>query len=124
MASKAKEYDLIVVGSGPGGEGAAMQAAKEGLKVAVVEKYSQVGGNCTHKATIPSKALRQLAFRLTSVESDPLFNNYLNGKKINFSNLLERASHVISQQVERRKGHYQRNNVEVIYFSGINSLKF
>ncbi|HET9450685.1 MAG TPA: FAD-dependent oxidoreductase, partial [Aggregicoccus sp.] len=54
-----REHDVVVIGSGPGGEGAAMKAAKSGLSVVMVDKHSQVGGGCTHWATIPSKALRQ-----------------------------------------------------------------
>ncbi|MBP6833443.1 MAG: FAD-dependent oxidoreductase, partial [Deltaproteobacteria bacterium] len=53
-----QHYDLVVIGSGPGGEGAAMKATKSGLSVAVVERYHDVGGGCTHWGTIPSKALR------------------------------------------------------------------
>lgn len=52
------QYNVIVIGSGPGGEGAAMKATKEGRKVAVIDDKPDVGGNCTHRATIPSKALR------------------------------------------------------------------
>ena len=51
-------YDVVVLGSGPAGEGAAMNAAKAGRKVAMVDSRRQVGGNCTHLGTIPSKALR------------------------------------------------------------------
>ena len=53
-----QEYDVVVIGSGPAGEGASMKLAKRGKRVAVVEMHDQVGGNCTHKGTIPSKALR------------------------------------------------------------------
>ena len=52
------KYDVIIIGSGPGGEGAAMTCAKEGKRVAVCEEFSLVGGSNTHKGTIPSKALR------------------------------------------------------------------
>ncbi len=48
-------YDLVVIGTGPGGEGAAMEATKQGQHVAVVEKQALIGGNCTHVGTIPSK---------------------------------------------------------------------
>ena len=50
-------FDVIVIGSGPGGEGAAMGLTKAGLNVAIIEKESSVGGGCTHWGTIPSKAL-------------------------------------------------------------------
>ena len=53
------QYDLVVIGSGPAGEGAAMNAVKQGWRVAVVDERAMVGGNCTHLGTIPSKALRQ-----------------------------------------------------------------
>ncbi len=52
------KFDVIVIGTGPGGEGAAMQAAKGGKRVAVIERYSRIGGGCTHWGTIPSKSLR------------------------------------------------------------------
>ena len=69
----AYQYDVIVIGSGPGGEGAAMQAVKHGKKVAVVERYDQIGGGCTHLGTIPSKALRYAIFQMTEANHNPLF---------------------------------------------------
>lgn len=57
------EFDLIVIGSGPGGQRAALQAAKCGKKVALVEKISAVGGACTHTGTLPSKSLRESVYR-------------------------------------------------------------
>ena len=69
---QAKTADAIVIGSGPGGEGAAMQLAKSGKRVQLVEKYHQVGGGCTHWGTIPSKALRFSIYQLTEVLSLPL----------------------------------------------------
>ena len=68
-------YDLVVLGSGPGGEGAAMQAAKAGLRVAVVERHHDVGGGCTHWGTIPSKALREAALYLTGANQRGLFGS-------------------------------------------------
>lgn len=57
------EYDLVVIGSGPGGKGAALQAAKSGKSVAVIEKYDRLGGGCVHWGTLPSKSLRESAYR-------------------------------------------------------------
>ncbi|MFK8812451.1 FAD-dependent oxidoreductase, partial [Escherichia coli] len=51
-------YDVVILGTGPAGEGAAMNASKYGRKLAVVDSRRVVGGNCTHLGTIPSKALR------------------------------------------------------------------
>ncbi|MET0405654.1 MAG: FAD-dependent oxidoreductase, partial [Cystobacter sp.] len=59
-----RHFDIVVIGSGPGGEGAAMKAAKSGKRVCVVEQRPLVGGACTHTATIPSKALRHAIQRL------------------------------------------------------------
>ena len=68
-----KEHDIVVIGSGPAGEGATMRAAKAGAKVVVVERYHEVGGGCTHWATIPSKALRHSVNELLRVRKSPLF---------------------------------------------------
>ncbi|WP_337587666.1 FAD-dependent oxidoreductase, partial [Yersinia pestis] len=57
-------FDAIVIGSGPGGEGAAMGLVKQGARVAVIERYNNVGGGCTHWGTIPSKALRHAVSRI------------------------------------------------------------
>ena len=100
-----KKYDVIVIGSGPGGEGAAMTCAKEGKKVAVCEEFSLVGGNATHKGTIPSKALRHA--------SQILFDS---GKfeGTSYQELLQKANQVIRKQVELRHGFYTRNFVDLI----------
>lgn len=62
------EYDLIVIGSGPGGQKAAVQAAQAGLKVALVERERNVGGACVHHGTIPSKTLREAALTITTLK--------------------------------------------------------
>lgn len=62
-AGAVQTYDLVVIGSGPGGKSAAVQAVKSGKKVAVIEKYDKVGGGCVHWGTLPSKSLRESAYR-------------------------------------------------------------
>jgi NAD(P) transhydrogenase len=57
------EFDLVVIGSGPGGQRAAVQAAKSGKKVAIIEKHSKMGGGCVHWGTLPSKSLRESVYR-------------------------------------------------------------
>ena len=111
---------MVVIGSGPGGEGAAMQAAKEGLSTAIVERQSRVGGNCTHVATIPSKTLRHVAHRMTTFQQDPLFNASIH-QPLNFIDMLLRAKEVINKQVTRRTSHYTRNIVSL--YQGDASLK-
>ncbi|MDA0835293.1 MAG: Si-specific NAD(P)(+) transhydrogenase [Planctomycetota bacterium] len=120
MNSTSTEYafDLIVIGSGPGGEGAAMQAVKQGRRVAVVERFSQIGGGCTHWGTIPSKSLRFSIFQMTEANANPLFREAGVHLNLSFAELRKRAESVISHQVEMRNGFYVRNNVPVLHGSG------
>lgn len=111
------KYDAIVIGTGPGGEGAAMNLTKAGKTVAVVEKYKQVGGGCTHWGTIPSKALRHSVSRLVEYNSNPLFNNTEKAETLTFENILQHTTKVVQDQVRLRGGFYDRNSVEVYHGS-------
>jgi NAD(P) transhydrogenase len=111
---KGQDYDVIVIGSGPGGEGAAMQVAKAGQQVAVIDEYPRVGGNCTHYGTIPSKALRQAIQRLTQFRGDPLYRAACREAQLSYPDLLNTAKRVIDSQVNLRTGFYDRNAVDVI----------
>ena len=71
-----KHYDVVVIGSGPAGEGAAMQCAKEGKHTAIVELSTQLGGECLHRGTIPSKALRHSIQRYIESMSNPLVKGH------------------------------------------------
>ena len=62
------EYDLVVIGSGPGGQKAAIAAAKLGKRVAMVEKGNMLGGVCVNTGTIPSKTLREAVLYLTGMK--------------------------------------------------------
>ncbi len=112
--NKNYDYDVIIIGTGPGGEGAAMNLAKRQKKVAIIERYHQVGGGCTHWGTIPSKALRQSVSRLIEYNSNPLFNQKDQAKQLTFQDILGHASAVIRKQVNLRSGFYHRNRVEHI----------
>lgn len=113
--SAESHHDLIVIGSGPGGEGAAMRAAKGGVSVAVVDRYEQVGGGCTHWATIPSKALRHSVSLLVDLHKNPLFASLLENIHIEFPQILQSARTVISKQVGVRRDFYQRNHVPMVF---------
>ncbi|MBC3767527.1 Si-specific NAD(P)(+) transhydrogenase [Neptunicella marina] len=108
------QFDAIVIGTGPGGEGAAMQLSKAGKRVAVVERYELVGGGCTHWGTIPSKALRQSVSRLVEYNTNSLFNDN-HTRNLSFQDMLNHASAVIRKQTQLRGGFYQRNNVPVFH---------
>jgi NAD(P) transhydrogenase len=108
------DYDVVVIGSGPGGEGAAMQAAKAGKRVALVERYADIGGGCTHWGTIPSKALRYAIFQMTEINQNRLFREAAPQIQLTFPDLRRTASSVIDRQVEMRKGFYDRNRVPLL----------
>ena len=108
-------YDVIVIGSGPAGEGAAMQLSKKGLDVAVIESQDQVGGNCTHKGTIPSKALRHAIQLLADYRHHPLFEHTLGVMDVSWPQLLKTADRVIGDQVSMRHRFYTRNRVHIIH---------
>ena len=107
-------FDVIVIGSGPGGEGAAMQAIKHGKRVAVVERYDKIGGGCTHWATIPSKALRYSVYQMTEANHNPLFREAGVSLHFTFPDLRRSARGVIEKQVDMRRGFYDRNHVAVV----------
>lgn len=108
------DVDLFVIGSGPGGEGAAMQGAKSGLRVAVAERYREVGGGCTHWGTIPSKALRQAIFGWAAMRSNPLTRALGGNGEVSIPALLKAADGVIRKQVSMRSDFYDRNHVTVL----------
>ena len=110
-----KEYDVVVIGSGPAGEGAAMLAAKEGFSALVIERYRQVGGGCTHWGTIPSKALRHAISEQLKLQRSPLFADTIQGKSLSFPELLRAVEGVIAKQVALRRDFYQRNQVPLVH---------
>lgn len=113
MSDSNFDYDLFVIGTGPGGEGAAMQCAKDGMKVGVAEKYKQIGGGCTHWGTIPSKALR---YAITSTMT-ALKNPALREMGVTTTPTLEQLKRgtqaIIGRQVTMRQSFYDRNNVPI-----------
>jgi NAD(P) transhydrogenase len=111
-------FDVVVLGTGPGGEGAAMQAAKSGLRVAAVERGSKIGGACTHSATIPSKALRAAIWQITEINKNPLLRERGFSLQLTFPELRRSARSVIEQQVGMRRTFYDRNYVSVFQGTG------
>ena len=93
------EYDLVVIGSGPGGQKAAIAAAKLGKTVAVVERGRMLGGVCVNTGTIPSKTLREAVVYLTGMSQRELYGaSYRVKEKITPGDLLARTSHVIGKE--------------------------
>ena len=108
-------YDVVVLGSGPAGEGAAMNAAKAGRKVAVVDNRPLVGGNCTHLGTIPSKALRHSVRQIMQFNTNPMFRQIGEPRWFSFPDVLKSAEKVIAKQVTSRTGYYARNRIDTYF---------
>lgn len=107
------QFDALVIGTGPAGEGVSMQLSKAGKSVVVIEKHETVGGGCTHWGTIPSKALRHSVSRLIEYNNNPLFNDGDKTHHLTFEQILSHASAVIRKQIQLRRGFYERNRVTV-----------
>lgn len=112
--SSASKFDILVIGTGPGGEGAAMQAAKTGKRVCAIERFNRIGGGCTHWGTIPSKALRYSIFQLTEFANNPVVKDSNIQFNVEFPQLRKSAKSIIDKQVDMRKGFYERNDIPVM----------
>lgn len=112
-----ERYDVIVIGSGPAGEKAAVQAAKLDQRVAVVEREpAQLGGACLHTGTIPSKTLRETALFLADVsQRAPHGIRLALEKSVTLSELMHRKGEVIRNQVQVLQGKLARNDIEAIH---------
>ena len=109
------KYDAVVLGSGPAGEGAAMKLAKSGKRVAIVDVREQLGGNCTHVGTIPSKALRQTVSSIIRYRRDPMFKKMGDWRQFTMKQVLQSAHKVIQQQVETHSRFYDRNEIAIYH---------
>ena len=111
-------YDLIVIGSGPAGQRAAIQGSKMGKRVALVERREVVGGVCVNTGTIPSKTFREAVLHLSGYYYQNIYGvNYRVKDKITMADLAFRVQHVIKTEVDVIQAQLSRNNVELI--SGI-----
>ncbi|BFM16116.1 Si-specific NAD(P)(+) transhydrogenase [Maricurvus nonylphenolicus] len=106
-------YDLLVIGSGPAGEGAAMAAAKAGQKVGVVENRQMVGGGCAHKGTIPSKSLRHAVKQVIRFNGNSLFHAPGDARWLSFPRVLQSAKQVIPKQVDMHSNYFAQNRIRV-----------
>ncbi|MFY9803670.1 MAG: Si-specific NAD(P)(+) transhydrogenase [Candidatus Acidiferrales bacterium] len=112
-------YDLIVIGSGPGGQRAAIQGAKAGKRVAVVEKQAAIGGVCINTGTIPSKTMREAVLHLSGFYSKNFYGaNRAASESITMSDLLFRVQRVVENEVGVTQDQLKRNGVDVIHGVG------
>jgi NAD(P) transhydrogenase len=106
---------MLVIGSGPAGQRAAIQAAKLNKRVAVAERTAMVGGVCISTGTIPSKTLREAVLHLSGYRERGFYGeSYAVKRDITMADLLFRADHVIRNEIDVVRHQLIRNRVEVI----------
>jgi NAD(P) transhydrogenase len=114
-----QQYDLVVIGSGPGGQRAAIQAAKAKKRVAVVEKQTMIGGVCINTGTIPSKTMREAVLHLSGFYHQAFYgSNYHVKENITMSDLNFRVTRVIENEAAVLQDQLKRNGVDLYHGYG------
>ena len=113
------DFDLLVLGSGPGGQRAAIAAAKLGRRVAVVDRRTMIGGVCINTGTIPSKTMREAVLYLTGLNQRELYGqSYRVKDEITVADLSLRTRHVVGREVDVVRSQLARNRVTVLPGTG------
>lgn len=109
------QYDLVVIGSGPAGQRAAIQGAKSGKRVALVERREMIGGVCINTGTIPSKTMREAVLHLSGYNYQNIYGvSYRVKEKITMADLAFRVQHVIKTEIDVTQAQLSRNGIEVL----------
>ncbi|MBA3248822.1 MAG: Si-specific NAD(P)(+) transhydrogenase [Geodermatophilaceae bacterium] len=109
------DVDLLVIGSGPGGQKAAIAGAKLGKRTAVVERVNMVGGVCINTGTIPSKTLREAIVYLTGLSQREVYgHSYRLKQDISVGDLSARTQHVIGREIDVIRSQLGRNRVALL----------
>ena len=112
----AVKYDLIVIGSGPSGQRAAVAASKMHKRVAVVEARAMVGGVCINTGTIPSKTMREAVLHLSGYAYRSIYGmNYRVKEKISMADLAFRVQAVIKTEIDVTEAQLSRNGIDVVH---------
>ncbi|GIF62995.1 NAD(P)(+) transhydrogenase [Asanoa ishikariensis] len=109
------DFDVLVLGSGPGGQKAAIAAAKLGRRVGVIERDNMIGGVCINTGTIPSKTLREAVLYLTGLSQREMYGqNYRVKEDITVADLAARTQHVIGREIDVIRNQLTRNRVSLL----------
>ena len=110
-----QDFDVLVIGSGPGGQKAAIAAAKLERRVAIVERKDMIGGVCLNTGTIPSKTLREAILYLTGVDQREIYGqSYRVKDDITIADLAARTRHVVGRENDVVRSQLSRNRVAVL----------
>jgi NAD(P) transhydrogenase len=114
--SAPEQFDVVVIGSGPAGQKAAVQAAKAGQRVCIVERERGVGGACVHQGTIPSKTLRETAVHLAGfrLRADRHVDLEIPAD-LQLASLMDRMEQVVAAHVRYMDAQLQRNGIEHVH---------
>jgi NAD(P) transhydrogenase len=108
-------YDVLVIGTGPAGQKAAVQSAKLGKKVGIIERKQTVGGVCIKSGTIPSKSLREAVLYLSGFHQRTVYGaTYRLKQNITMEDLAFRCHHVISEEIQIIQNQMARNHVDLV----------
>jgi NAD(P) transhydrogenase len=114
------DFDVLVLGSGPGGQKAAIAAAKLGRRVGVIERRHMVGGVCINTGTIPSKTLREAVLYLTGMSQREMYGqSYRLKDDITVADLAARTQHVIGREVDVIRSQLARNRIRLLTGTGV-----
>jgi NAD(P) transhydrogenase len=109
------DYDVLVIGSGPSGQRAAIQSAKLHKRVAIIERKAVVGGVCVNSGTIPSKTMREAVLHLSGYRYRSLYGaSYSVKQNITIADLMFRTGHVVNNEIEVMRHQLLRNGIDVI----------
>ena len=110
-----QDFDVLVIGSGPGGQKAAIAAAKLDRRVGLIERPSMLGGVCLNTGTIPSKTLREAVLYLTGLDQREMYGqSYRLKDEITIGDLTARTQHVVSKEIDVVRNQLSRNRVTLI----------
>src|SRR6195256_3709321 len=109
------DYDLVVVGSGPAGQKAAIQGAKLGKTIALVERHVSLGGACVNPGTIPSKTIREAILYLTGLNQRAIYGqSYRLKEAVSIADIALRTRHVVEREREIIRDQLRRNRVTIL----------
>jgi len=109
------EYDLVVIGSGPAGQKAAIAAAKARKRVAIVDRAVMIGGVSVHTGTIPSKTIREAIFQLAGLAVKDLYGDGFRSRSISVQDVAPRVSTIVEREAEVVRAQLTRNGITIYH---------